>query len=309
MDFNFVRLVATFKLSGDVTDPYALFIPRGSFEKAFKLASGCHKNSCDGCAHGAHCAYSAVFSQILSNDPAALKRHQKPSLPFVFDFPVVPPVPNGGKRLEIGLTLASSAARFARQFVSAFGVLFNRDQLDAIVPATLEKVETEGYFGERTDIDITAENGSLGGLVLLSVEGLLATRTMDGGQLKLAVTTPMKIVQDGKPLGGFAFSPFARAVLRRVSSLAYHYGEGELDADYRELARLAEVINIQNESFHWEEWRGKAKGCRMGGLVGEGGISGDVGELLPHLLLGEYFHVGKGAPFGLGKYKIIGAGP
>ena len=43
----------------------------------------------------------------------------------------------------------------------------------------------------------------------------------------------------------------------------------------------------------------------MGGFIGLVTFQGNFKEFLPFVNLGEYFHVGKGTSFGLGKYVIM----
>ena len=34
-------------------------------------------------------------------------------------------------------------------------------------------------------------------------------------------------------------------------------------------------------------------------------LSGDLGSIYPHIKLGEWLHIGKNTPFGLGQYQIL----
>ncbi|MFZ5652218.1 MAG: CRISPR system precrRNA processing endoribonuclease RAMP protein Cas6 [Bacillota bacterium] len=43
----------------------------------------------------------------------------------------------------------------------------------------------------------------------------------------------------------------------------------------------------------------------LGGLVGRVTYHGPLSAFMPIIMLGELTHVGKGAVFGMGKYKIV----
>jgi CRISPR/Cas system endoribonuclease Cas6 (RAMP superfamily) len=38
--------------------------------------------------------------------------------------------------------------------------------------------------------------------------------------------------------------------------------------------------------------------------MGDGVLNGDFNELMPFLALGEYLHLGKGASYGMGQYRL-----
>ena len=59
--------------------------------------------------------------------------------------------------------------------------------------------------------------------------------------------------------------------------------------------------------YDWERYSNRQEvRMRLGGFIGRVTYRGDLGEFLPYLLLGMYTHVGKGATFGLGGYRIDG---
>ena len=65
------------------------------------------------------------------------------------------------------------------------------------------------------------------------------------------------------------------------------------------------MIEVAENNFHWidqQNYHGKE---RLSGIVGSGYLEGRLeAEFQIFLLLGEYFHVGKGVAFGLGRYLI-----
>src|SRR5512143_706113 len=126
MDLNFVQLIVTLQLEADIADRYALFAMKPHFDEAFRHAAGCRGDSTGPCSRGDDCPYHRTFSQPLSVDPAALKRYQKPSLPFVFHVPLVSEPPNEGDTVELGLVLTGSAVNLVTDYLAALeGMLLN----------------------------------------------------------------------------------------------------------------------------------------------------------------------------------------
>jgi len=97
--FSFAKLIFRVTLAG-TSDRYLLFSFRRIFRDEFM-------RTCD--ERGEQLTYEQLFGQALSPDPAAVRRFQKPPLPFVFDFPVLASPHALGNDTEITLMLAGSA--------------------------------------------------------------------------------------------------------------------------------------------------------------------------------------------------------
>lgn len=298
MDVNFVRLVCTLRLECDISNPFAFFGVKEGFMDAFRQAVNCRCSQCENCPRPTACAFHQTFSQTLSSDPAAVKRFQKPTYPFAFEFPLVPAPPNNGDIFECGLTLMGSAVNFISDYLTSLRLMFQHDSTDSRINASLVRVDSVDYSGNRHPI--LDRNGIvLDRLVCLSLAGLQKTSIVSPGDITISIVTPMRIMQEGRALRDFSFSPFVRALLRRISSMAYYYGGVEMDLDYKWLANRSSSIENISTNFQWVEWK---KG--LCGVIGNGTFRGDMVDFLPFILLGEHFHVGKGASFGLGCYRI-----
>ena len=99
-----------------------------------------------------------------------------------------------------------------------------------------------------------------------------------------------------------------RSLLRRLSSLAYFHHGWDLDLDFTGLIDRAEEVRIIEDNTRWVDWErySSRQDSRMnlGGLVGRVTYQGPLSAFMPLLKFGELIHVGKGAVFGMGKYKI-----
>lgn len=298
MELTFEKLAVTAHLKAAVADRYALFRCREPYQEIFRRVTDCRGDGCEGCRRG-ECAFGGVFAQSLSSDPSVVKRHQKPPLPFAFQFPVLSTEKGGERHFEICLTLVGSAIQHAHHFIASLERYLDGEG-EGAPAAVIEAVETLGYFGERSVWGSGNGGGSVKGTsILLAAEGLRATRIL-GDSAVLALETPLKIIQEGRAQRSFAFSPFFRALMRRVSALASAYGEGEMEVDFPWLARTCGEVIVSNSAIRWTDWRSGS----IGGLTGEAVISGSLEEFVPFLLLGEYLNVGKGASFGLGRFSV-----
>ena len=298
MDLNFVRLIFTLRLERNKEDRFFLFGIRPFFEDAFLQSAGCPGNV--GLPSGpCQCPYHQTFSQFLSTDPAAVKRYQKPSLPFVFQIPVLPPFPNRDRSLELELVLTGKAINYLSVYVNAVTLMFRNLRLCNQLSVSLEKIESSDYGGKRSLLLGDEVNGYRGNLATLSLSGVGECEVLAPDSVTITIITPMRLLATGKPLREVSFSPFMRSLLRRVSSLSYYSGGNESELDFKWLADRSKLVSCSASTLHWEKWGGK-----WSGLTGRATFSGDLTEFHHFLLAGEYLHLGKGAAFGLGRYIL-----
>lgn len=289
MELHYVRLFFTFTLNADISDPYALFACRSDFDAAFRKTLSCRRLDCAGCPSSGSCPYPANFGQAIARDPEAVRRHQKPPLPFVFRFPILPPAPNRGRTLECALTLIGSAAQQAYRYIEAVGLLLEG------MHAVRVGVEAESPGGGRAPVAA----GEHPALHLLSGLDPTSAGPLAPDRAAVRLVTPLKLVHEGRLLKHFTFSHFARALMRRVSSLAYHYEGAEPPLDYRWLSQCSEAV----ETFS-SDCRLVSRGGRPAGIVGTACFRGDLEPFHLLLQLGLATQLGKGASFGFGSYRI-----
>jgi hypothetical protein len=304
MDFVFAKLIFTLRLENDVSDPYALFRIRSDFMKAFHEAACRRDGSCENCTESSKCPYHQTFSQTLSEDGTAVKRHQKPSLPFVFDFPLLPGLPKAGQKIEIGLVLAGSAINYVREYLVAVDSLFKPAAGSRKTSTSIELVESVTCSDFRNPV---MENGRIPArpeVSTISAMDLIEMKTLNPRRIRITITSPMRLLQDGKPHRDLTFPTFVRPLLRRISSLAFYYYGNRLDVDYKLLSAASDSVTVAENGFSWTDWDGERPGDRTCGIIGSGVFEGELTDFHPFLLLGEYFHVGKGSPFGMGRYRI-----
>ena len=123
--------------------------------------------------------------------------------------------------------------------------------------------------------------------------------------ITIEILTPMRLMQQGRPLREITFSSLARALFRRVSSLTYYYEGVEMGYDFKWLSEQSKDIETLESSFAWTKLKGDCGGTRLSGVTGRATFSGNLDDFQIFLLLGQYLNIGKGATFGLGQYMIV----
>src|ERR1039457_3629498 len=255
---------------------------------------------CQSCLQSVSCDWHRIFGQALAVDPEALKRHQKPPLPFVFSFPILERLPASPGVVSCGLVVIGCAISSLDMLLDGFNrflmynackghskitQLFSRDFQGTLVP--LE-------FGNHSAV---AEN-----LIVMSLGGILESRDWCSSNMQIKLLSPLKLRADGHQVKQYEFGLFVRALFRRVSSLIYYYDNSESTLDFKRLSFQADAVILTKDAFCYETCPAGIK--KLSGITGQGCFRGDFNELLPFLVAGSYFHVGKSAAFGLGKYSL-----
>lgn len=253
--------------------------------------------ACEGCPGFAGCAWQVVFAQGLSTDPASLRRHQKPPLPFVFSFPFSDEKPAKPGVLECGLVVVGRAIPHLEMLLKGFTELLAEEGGKIIQIAALD------YQGEPLSLGNGAHAALAENLPVLSVDALIERCPWRCSGITIQLLSPLRLMRDGRQCSRFDFSLFARSLMRRVSSLAYYYAEYEFDADFWQLACQADAVQCAADHFRSTHASGLNK--KFAGITGSGGFIGEMGGLMPFLILGGYLHAGKGAAFGMGRYELI----
>lgn len=128
-------------------------------------------------------------------------------------------------------------------------------------------------------------------------------------QISLQFLTPVQIKAAGKPVIELEFSVLLKAILRRYHSLRYFHGDGSkerFDINWDEAERV-ETLHSDLKPERFKRYSNRQnRSIPMGGLTGSITYRGNLGQFYPWLKIGEYLHVGKGATFGMGWYRVVG---
>lgn len=171
----------------------------------------------------------------------------------------------------------------------------------------LQEVKRDGRLVYSCDKEAIMMNEIYSDLKPPHSDSLISRDKEKINTLMLQLITPLRVKYRNRLNAELPFHVFIRAVLRRISFLFCHYGEGEPALDYSRLVKKAESIKTVESKISWYDWRRYSfrqnKAMLMGGMIGSVTYEGDMSEFIPLIELCEKFHIGKHTSFGLGKIK------
>lgn len=296
MNTPFVQLHFSLDPPAEKPVPYALFAIRQQFHASFRRAAGCF-NARLTCGAGIDCPCRHVFDQALATDPSALRRYQKPPLPFAFKIPLLSGELPSGDEAELILVVAGEVIRHLDLFIKAVLLLFE--------PAAVFKnwqvltIEAVSADGTRVAIPVNGSGGEFASLPLLSFDELFSGGGFNCSKITMNFQTPLRLLHKGSPVQELSFTTVAGALFRRISSLAYYYGREELPHDFKWLAARSREVVCTGSDLHRVNYGGSLQGVE--GLLE---YRGDLADFIPFLLLGSRLNLGKGAAYGMGCYSF-----
>lgn len=310
---------------GLVLPPYKGSTLRGGFGKVFRrIACSMRQQECRGCLLKGNCPYAYIFETAPPPGAEALRNYENVPRPFILEPPLEEKTfYRPGDTLTFGLALIGTAVNYLPYFIVVFRELGETGIGKGRKRYRLRRIDAVDPLGGRRAV-IYREEEMLVHNVDLAVRGRDVPELLEYyGQTGLAATAhdsvvPLRLAVDFLTMtrikygdsftGKIEFHMLIRSLLRRLSSLAYfHHGE-ELNLDFPGLIARAGQVRLAEDKTRWVDWEryssrqdGKVN---MGGVVGRVIYEGDLAEFMPLLRLGELVHVGKGAVFGMGKYRV-----
>jgi hypothetical protein len=304
LDFSFVHLRFTIH-TNDISSLVSYLYRSGpDFAEAFRRLV-CRRNSTE-CSNGSGCAdcpYRVLFSQQLGADPSAVRCHQKPPLPFIFSFPACGAASKRTNGFTCTLVLVGKAFNHTTEFIKAFrSLLAKGHKAGQFAQAAVSLVESLDFHGNPTTIAPGEAAPDTGSLVTLDSQGVVDSRCRPTDAVGITFITPLKLAKTGRIMCSFDAGQFVRSLMRRVSALTYYYCGYEMRDDFREYAHAANRIELLEDNFFYAD--AGRRSPAMSGVMGDGVLNGDFNDLMPFLAVGEYLHLGKGASYGMGQYRL-----
>ena len=221
MDCNFIDLEIHVRTANRAQLALSLLFMGAVYSNACRIAVCTHPDrACTACFDRSECFWRRVFGQELSTDPAALKRHQKPPLPFVFSFLQCSIPPDTPGILVCGLVVVGCAISCLGMLLKGFSSLLDGDSCP--VQAEVVHLFTRDYQGTPTALVTCDQAGTATNLTVLSSAGLLESHAWNSDHCTLRLLSPLKLRFADRLLRRFDFSLFARSLMRRVSALVYY---------------------------------------------------------------------------------------
>lgn len=260
---------------------------------------------CEGCPLEHSCIYPTIFAARPDEDAQKMRRYERVPNPFVLH-QIHPPRTTVGPedRVVLELGLVGRACRQIAYLVRALdqagegGIGPDRGRLRLLAVSPVES--------PWAPLELEPESQAI------RAEGAVPRAPEPWYRVELRLRTPLRLKHEGRLVGPLEFRPacLAMALVRRVSMLAHHHGEVDLEADFAALKAQAHEIVLLDRQLEWtEQLRRSARQqavVPMGGLVGRLALDLSAAPALwPFLWLGQWLHAGKGATMGMGSYRLI----
>ncbi|MGB9804968.1 CRISPR system precrRNA processing endoribonuclease RAMP protein Cas6 [Desulfofundulus sp.] len=321
---------------------------RGGFGQVFRrITCSMRQKECRGCLLRYNCPYAYIFETSPHPGSEVLRNYESIPRPFVLEPPLEEKtVYRSGETLTFRLILIGKSIEYLPYFIVVLRELgeigigrgrkkYNLREIVAVDPLNDRRACV--YREEERlvrNVDFSIRGSAIPHLLeyygpdaVLSGGGEHpgSHRCKPGNRLSAeapALKCPTRLTVDFLTMtrikyeesctSKVEFHILIRNLLRRLSALLYfHHGE-ELKLDFSGLIARATKVKLVEDHTHWVDWerfssRQDIK-MKMGGLVGRIIYEGNLSEFFPLLYLGELVHVGKGAVFGMGKYRMEQAG-
>lgn len=301
-----IKLRLTFKALQDMNFPiYAGSTLRGIFGKSLKRVSCLAKQEqCEGCAARQTCPYASLFE----NGQVSSGKNEEIPNPYIIE-----PMDLGHKIIKQGELFSFNCILFGKAI----------EKLSYVILAWV-KVGNLGFTKERTQarlIKIEQIMPDTSHFILYNFElenpllnypntSMNIPEIKNITSIRVILQTPLRIQHHGHPVApnDFTAQDFLISLLRRQKNIAQHHMPDYPCIDFN--AVKADILNaeISSASLHWFDWKRysskQEKSIALGGIMGSFILHGNLTKLYPYLKMGEYFHLGKSAVMGMGKYKI-----
>ncbi len=306
MTFPLVKLRLTFRALQDMNFPaYSGSALRGIFGKSLRRVSClAKKDTCADCAAAMTCPYAAIFE----NGYTAVSKGEEMTNPYVIE-----PMAIGCKNIAQGDCFSFHHLLFGTAVEKLSYVLL-----------AWSKASNMGFTKERTQarlIHVHQVFADGSETLLYDFENEDAETAVvdpdfslpderETAAIRVRLQTPLRIQHQGHPVSqeNLTARDFLIALIRRQQKLTKQHIFDFPVIDFAALCPAIETAVLADAGLHWFDWaryssRQKTK-IALGGIMGEFTLKGNLTKLYPYLVMGKYFHIGKSAVLGMGKYDL-----
>jgi len=285
---------------------------RGAFGHAFRAVACPAPRGLD-CPAPAQCPYHLIFETSPPPGSEALRTHDEIPRPFV----IAPGDSEQGRgeqtrrmfrcgdEVSFELVLIGRAQEFFPYFVVALREVNRIGRGRQAVE--LQRIDALSASADRSRVVYTAsENLVCGSAESISVEQ--CSGEAPPGPLTIEFLTQTRLKHEGRFVRTPEFQILFRRLLGRLSSLSRFHCGAPLQADFRALIDKAMSIRLLQDDTRWTTWQRyssrQERRMEWEGIVGRATYEGVLAPFWKILNFGQFVHVGHGATFGLGRYRV-----
>jgi len=256
-------------------------------------------------------SFCRLFEPSLPADPMAIRRFQRPAPAFILKAGTMEEkIVCSGEDWQMEVLFVGDGIPFIPDFIRVVQQLGQNGLYQGRGRFVLIAASSLGVSGEVAELSLTSRAGTAQVPHMFPLAWLVET-TRGAGNWRLEMMTPARLVSHGKPLFHPDLPQLFPYILRRVGAMLWHWGGCTNEIDPQPLLAAAARVVVPDNRLFWQDWKPLPGIPGVGGL---GGISGTMvlsGPALDDIFwilgLGAVLHVGKGAAYGAGEYRLTGA--
>jgi len=286
---------------------------RGGFGQVFKyLVCSYPTLECDECPIKKTCAFPYVFLTRSDENAGIQRKFEGIPRPYIireqFDGKFRY---KAGERFSFELVLMGDAIRYFPYFVYTFdrlaesGVGFGRNSAKLTSVEGLEMQSNLAYLL----FDGKTRRLSNKSIIYTGTQLAEKSQLVNSEQVTIHFETPFRTKWQGRFTNKPDFHIVFRSLMRRLSSILYFHHGVNLDVDFVNLVKKAEMVETIQQDTNWVDLdrfssRQDSK-MSLGGFIGHTTYKGNLKPFIPFLLAGELIHGSKQAVFGLGQIRCV----
>jgi hypothetical protein len=265
------------------------------------------RRSCTVCDEGSTQKSHALFQPVLSDDPIARRKFQKPAPAFVINMPIMQEkLFFAGDRLELEVLFVGAGIPLITDFLNSLIHLGHQGLANGEGVFHVTQVHTRQTDHYTSLAWSQPEPVSSLTCVVQPLIWLLQNQHVKN-IVTIKYLTPTRLMADGKPLRNPSFFQIFPFMLRRATSMLYAHGGIELVDEPTQMLQMARELDVLHTQLCWQDWRALSgkPGITVGGFVGEMTLEGHVLEEVYWVLaVASLFGLGKGATYGAGRFVL-----
>lgn len=256
-------------------------------------------HSCASCPLGSSCPYLSIFETPPPPGTQVMKKATRCPHPFsITPLFAAPAAFERGERMQIALSLYGDTLKNLAPLTAALNLLG-----ESGLGVTRGRFRIEQIMNAADGTSVR-EDGKLS--CAEAVEQVCGGKAGKVDRLRITFITPCRLVHGRVPVTTADIGIICRSIVRRMSMLAYFYG----NAGQPDVVDLSAADGVKKECEHLTRVtvsrysKRQKKVMPLEGFTGQAVWSGRLDEYYPLLKCGEAVSIGRNTSFGFGAIRV-----
>ncbi len=295
---------------------YAGSLLRGQFGAALRhITCMTRQENCKGCPLQITCPYSRIFeAPAPPKGSHALQNFSDIPNPYIME-----PPPPSARALQAGedfvfhMVLIGHAREQLALVIFALQRALDRGLTREHADSDLQQVDYVDATGKAQTIWTHAHPCLQEHQNTIELIADYASNIRARGELCLKIQTPLRLQNQGRPLGVAELTPrvlLSNLVRRTALLMEFHSDQKEWRESAKHIVQLSQTLH-DTRPLRWYDWTRyssrQQQTMKLGGVLGNWILHGDentLSQIYPWLWLGQWLHIGKNATMGMGGYTL-----